>query len=99
MEINCMKSLASVIVSLLNLLAQFLENDVYGFPSVTSIMLLVLPHHQPPYIVHLNPNFLLGIWLDNQVLMFLSFHVVFVSNVDKRPQCSRVSLLLCSHHT
>src|SRR3954466_7267459 len=38
--------------------------------------------HQPPYIVHLNPIFLLGILLDNQVFMFLSFHVVFVSNVD-----------------
>src|SRR4051812_32270562 len=83
MEMSCMKSLASVIVSLLDLLAQFLENDVYGFPSMTSDMLLVLPDHQPPYIFHLNPMFLLGMLLDNQVLQFLSFHMVFVSNVDK----------------
>lgn len=78
---QCLKSLTSMIVILLHLLARVLRNAECGFPIVSSILQSLHHGHQPIYFIRLNQMLLLGILVDNQVILLLSFYLEFISSV------------------
>src|ERR1041385_5326308 len=80
MTMECSKSLASMLLSLLLIQVQPLRNVKFGFQLVPYLKTFFRGHH-PIYAIHLNTLFLPGMMVCNQIILLSAIQAGCVSHV------------------